>query len=279
MAKTKAPGNALALWEQRLADLAKQSKKAVAGVGTGGNFISCRGGNLAYQGQIIPGNKMKVIVVDWVLENQAYPPGGFDEENPQSPFCYAFGRLKEEMRPDPEQVPEPVNETCTGCPNNQWGSAETGRGKACAEVARLALVAEGDFEEIEKANEVYFKVPVTSMKFWAGFVRELEQTYHRPPLAFVTEISLKPQKELPGWHAEFALVQPLEEADQFEAVMALHDKIAEKIAFPYPKFEEPANGKPAPKAAKTAPVARRAVAKPVTAKPVAAKKAASVPKF
>lgn len=260
MAKTKggngaAGTTALAKWEERLASLAKDSKKAVAGIGGGGNFLSLRGGNLAYQGQIIPGNKMRCIVVDWVLENQAYE-GGFDENNPQSPYCYAFGRVKEDMAPDPEQVEKPVHPTCDGCPNNQWGSAETGRGKACAEVARLALIAEADFKNIEKATEAFLKVPITSMKHWAGYVRELEQVYHRPPLAFITEIAMIPQKELPGWHVEFKLVEPIEDPETFTPLMALHDKIAEKITFPYPRFDDAAPAKKAP----AAPARGRAVA-------------------
>lgn len=234
---TGSTGTALAPWEQRLADLAKMSKQATAGIAGGGNFLSFRGGNISYQGAVVPGNTLKVIVVDWVLENQQYPPGVFDESSPQSPVCYAFGRVKDEMRPDPEQVPEPISAACHGCPSNEWGSADTGRGKACAEVARLALLAESDFNEIESAEIAYAKIPVTSMKFWGGYVRELESVHHRPPLAFVTQLKLAPQKELPGWHVEFTLVEPLD-GKVMPALLAKYDKVSREIMFPYPRFEE-----------------------------------------
>jgi hypothetical protein len=249
MPKNKTNGNtALAKWDARLAEMAKSSRKAIAGVGGGGNFISCKGGHLSFQGQAIPGDKMRVIVVDWVLENQAYE-GGYSEENPQSPYCFAFGRSKEEMAPNPEHVAEPVNATCDGCPNNQWGSAEKGRGKACAEVARLSLLREVCFEDVENAEEAYFKVPVTSMKYWAGYVRELEQTYNRPPLAFITEISTVSQAAQPGWHQDFKLIEAIEDAGQFEALMKLYDKLSAKIMFPYAKFDDVPAPTPAPRRA------------------------------
>ena len=237
--------------------------------------MSLKGGNLSYQGQIIPQNKMKVVIIDWILHNLMFE-GAYDETDIQSPVCYAFGRTKGELAPNPEDVAHPCNATCNGCENNEWGSADVGRGKACAETARLALISEADFGDVEAATEAYLKVPVTSMSYWGGYVRELEQVYHRPPLAFVTEISIVPQAKQPGWHLEFKMVEPLEDDDTMAAVLAKYDAVSAKIAFPYPKFEEPTNGK----TVKKAPAARRpAPVKAVAPKPVAAKKAASVPKF
>ena len=237
-------GTSLARWDQKLADLAKQSKKAAAAIGGGGNFISLKGGHLSFQGAVIPGDKMKVVIVDWILHNVIFE-GAYDEEAIQAPVCYAFGRTKEELHPDPELVAEPFNSTCSGCPKNEWGSADVGRGKACAETARLALIAEKDFGEIESAEEAYLKVPVTSMAFWGGYVRELEAVYHRPPLAFITEVSIVPQQKQPGWHLEFKMVEAIDDEDTFTGLMKKYDVISSKIAFGYPKMEE-ATAKPAP---------------------------------
>lgn len=279
MPKEKAKGTtAMVKWNEKLAEMAKQNKKAVAGIGTGGNFISCKGGHLAYQGQIIPGNQMKVIVVDWCLENQHYAEA-FSEDAPSSPDCYAFGRVKDEMAPNPEHVEAPVNATCEGCEFNQWGSADTGKGKACAEVARLALLSEADFAgedaDIEKANEAYIKVPVTSMKYWAGYVRDLETVHHRPPMAFVTILKLVPQKELPGWHMEFELSEAIEDVDVIEALMNVNEKVSAKIMFPYPKFEA------APPPAKKAAPARKPLPPAAVAPAAKGKKGTgvAVPKF
>ena len=277
------PGTAITKWDARLAELAKLSKKASSAIGGGGNFISLKGGNLSYQGQPIPGNKMRVIVVDWILHNLWFD-GAYDEENIQSPACYAFGREKAELAPDPENVPEPVSAACEGCEKNQWGSADKGRGKACAETARLALLSEADFSEeeganIETANEAYLKVPVTSMGFWGGYVRELETAYHRPPLAFVTELSIVPQAKQPGWHLEFQRVESIEDDRALGALLKKYDQISQKIAFPYPKFEEPWVA-PAPKAPARRAAAPKAPAPPAAGRRApAAGKAVAAPKF
>src|SRR5258708_9967658 len=99
----KAKSTALSSWDQRLADLAKQSMKTQQGIGGGGNFLSIRGGILTYQGATVPGNKMRAIIIDAILENQ-YFKTDFDADNPTSPDCYSFGREKNDMAPDPEQV-------------------------------------------------------------------------------------------------------------------------------------------------------------------------------
>lgn len=241
MPKTKAPkGNtSLALYDERLAALAKQSKKAVNDIGTGGNFLSFKGGNISYQNAAIPGNVLKVIVLDWCFENQFYADA-YDETNPSGPACYAFAHPeegRESMAPNPENVPDPQNPTCDGCPHLEWGSAEKGRGKACSEVARLALISEADFEDIENASIAYAKVSVTSMKYWAGYVKELDNAFHHPSLAFITELRTVPQAAQPGWHLEFKMLEHIEGAAEFEALFKKYDKIHPDVTFPYPKFE------------------------------------------
>lgn len=245
--KTKAPATkALTKWDARLAEIAKSSKKAVATVGTGANFLSLKGGILSYQKAAIPGNTMNCVIVDYTLENQYYE-GRYDESNIQAPKCYAFGMDKDTMAPNPENVEEPVHETCNGCPNNQWGSADTGKGKACAEVARLALITESDLEDIKGAEIAYLKVPVTSMAHWAGYVRQLDDIYSKPPLTFITTVSIVKQEKQPGWHLAFQIESPVEDPETFEALMEKYEIVNKSIAFPYPKFE--AEAKPRGKAA------------------------------
>src|SRR5271166_4177980 len=108
MAKPKTTSTALAVWNERLASLAKQNKQAVAGIGGGGSFISLKGGIMTYQKAVIPGNKLNAIIIDWIFENQEYD-GQFDEENFSAPICFAFGREKSEMVPNSEDVENPIN--------------------------------------------------------------------------------------------------------------------------------------------------------------------------
>lgn len=263
--KKEAPKNALALYDERLAQIAKNATQAVSKVGSAGNFISLKGGNLTYQSAAIPGNTMRVIIIDAICENQFYI-GAFDPEGFASPACYAFGRDPGAMAPNPEHVASPINATCKGCPNNEWGSADVGRGKACKEVFRLAMITEAGMEDIEKAEVAFMKVPVTSAKHWAGYVRDLAAVYKRSALVFVTEVSLVrgANDPLPGWHVEFKMVEPIDTAEAFEALLKRYEDVSKTIEFPYPKAED--RPKPAPKAARAAAppaVARAAAGKAV----------------
>lgn len=271
---TAAPGTSLARWDERLAAMAKTAKQAVSKIGSGGQFLSLRGGIMTWQGAAIPENKLKVIVLDAIAENQYYE-GSFDPEAFAAPTCYAFGRDPSVMAPDPEQVAEPFNPTCKGCPNNEWGSADVGKGKACKEVQRLALIPEGELDNIEEAEIGYLKVPVTSTKQWAGYVRQLDDVYHKPPLAFITEVAIVKENtnKLPGWHLEFRLVSAIDDPAAFEALFKRYDEVSKSIAFPYPKVEAaeepaaaPARGNGRAAARKPAP---RAAARAVPAAPVA----------
>lgn len=238
MASKKKTGTSMVKWNAELAALAARATKVVAGVGTGGNMIKTAGGRLNYQGADIPGNKMRVIVLAHVLHNAMYE-GKFDADNPSSPICYAFAAEKADLVPH-EDSPQKQAEACEGCPHNEWGSADVGRGKACANKARLGLISESDLQEdISKAEIAYIHVPVTSVKAWAGYVRQLEELVKRPPLAFVTEISLVPDPK-----NQFAMLFNMaEQIEDGEVIGALIErgKIADKeIGFPYPEFEEQA---------------------------------------
>jgi hypothetical protein len=286
MPKSKAPGTALAKWSEKLAALAKSAKTQEAMVGAGANFISLRGGNMSYQKGMIPGNVIKCIVLDAIAEKQFYS-AKFDENNPSSPDCYAFGHDPDALAPDPENVEAPVSADCASCPNNEWGSADTGKGKACQDVRRLALITEGDLQEIETAQVAYLKVPVTSLSYWAGYVRDLEAVHHKPPLAFVTEISVKPQQRLPGWHVEFRMADEIDDPAIFELLMEKYEKVSREIAFPYPKLTQiEGNGKPAKAAPKkaqrrevVAPVATAAPASSSSRVTVGARKPVKQPKY
>jgi len=243
MATKPKKNDALALYDERLAALAKSAKRAEARVGGSGSFISLKGGVMTYQGGTIPESRLLCVVLDAVLENQWYD-GPFDPDNFAAPACYAFGRDPDAMTPRPEDVPAAVSPACAGCPKNEWGSADVGRGKACKEVRRLALISEGDLDPKKGAGPAdaevaYMKVPVTSTKAWAGYVRSLEEAYGRPPLAFVTEVRVVKEQttKLPGWHLEFRMAREIDDGPTLGALLARRDLVEKEIAFPYPRPE------------------------------------------
>jgi hypothetical protein len=232
-------GRAVIKWDE---EMAKHAAAAAAGeTGTGGSWLSLKGGLLAYGGNQLPGNKIEVIVVDAVHENQ-YFTEKYDPDSPASPACYAFGRKEEgrklEMAPH-ENAPDKQSEACNGCEFNEWASADKGRGKACKEVRRLALILADGLDTpsaVADAEVVYLKVPVTSVKAWGGYVQQIA-ALGRPPFAVVTEISLErhPQYQ---FLVQFKLVEQIKTAPMFTALLAKHEEVAEKIMFPYPERDE-----------------------------------------
>lgn len=247
-AKKKAPAEkttAVTTWEDALKARALIAKRvAKHASGGGGNFLSFKGGILAYKGNEIDGDEIDVVCLDAVMENQFYE-GAYDENQRQSPSCYAFGRDEEDMKPHPDVVAAGTAqyETCADCPNNAWDSAvdERGnpkRGKACKNVFRIAAIMGEDAETPEKIKsaEVFFmKTPVTSGKNWGNYANELA-AQDLPPLAFITEVSVVKDRK-----SQFKVLFKAKERIDNKLVGAMLEKadIVEKtIDFPYPKFEE-----------------------------------------
>ena len=240
-------------WEKELAEqaaLAMGQESATAG---GGQFFSLRGGVLTFDGTAMPNNEMAVIILDGIMENVLYE-GKFDPENPIAPSCFAFGRDEKEMMPH-EIVVTPKHEQCMGCPKNEWASADTGRGKACRNTRRLAMIIAGNFiggqfqqvqdkDHFDSAKIAYMKLPVTSVKGYAGYVKSIGGAHQRPPHGMITRV-----KVVPDPTSQFKVVfEALAKVpnDLMEIVMRRHRDAKDEIEFPYqPQVESP---KPAAKA-------------------------------
>jgi len=244
MATKKPTSTALVPWEKEMAEAAKkqaQAEKPVSGMAS----ISTRGGVLSVDGDVVKGNELRLVVVGAVHENAFYP-GRFDPDSPTAPVCYAFAN---EDADDPEATlaPHPESEdpqasSCADCPNNAMGSADTGRGKACKNIRRLVVVTEDALENPEalKSAEVrVLKVPVTSVKNWAQYVRNvLTEDLNKPYFAVVTTVSCAPDPK-----TQYKVQFELAEAINFNAALwgAMKDKraaVSKLLAQPYPKNSE-----------------------------------------
>ncbi len=182
----------------------------------GGTFLSTRGGILKFGNEELPGNQAAVIILDSVRENTYYAER-FSEDNPQAPICYAYGDgpdADETMAPHTSMQTDlsyfkPQSDTCKSCKWNEWGSADQGRGKACQNRRRLALVPAGYYEPKRGSRDMelhiftdpkhfqtceiaFVKLPVMSVKLWAAYVNHISASVHRPPMAVITRLSLEP---------------------------------------------------------------------------------------
>lgn len=268
----KKPGTAVANWREELREAAAEEAASQRSGGGGQSFFSMKAGVLSYDGEPMPGNRMAVIVIANTLENSYYDEP-FAEGQRVSPKCFAFARKEGDLEPheavDQNDYFERQADSCPECPMNQYGTARTGKGKACSNVMRLAVIPAGTFSEtgkgrartiefdgliedadhFESAAVAFMKVPVMSVKNFAAYVKELAAEDELPPFAVFTEIYLEPDAKS-QFKVCFEKIDDVPD-ELMQIVMARHKKEQANIAFPYnPPAAEADEDAPAPKGLK-----------------------------
>ena len=184
--------NELTNYDEMLAKLAKKATKVEKPTTSA---IGVRAGVLNYNGNAVPQNKLECIIIASTHAN-AYYEDAFNPNDIKSPVCYAYSPDPDEveMVPHPKSS-KPQSDKCETCPMNQWGSdPKGGRGKACKNTRRLAIIpADVTAADVQTAEVATLNLPVmTVSKMWTPYVHKLATLYQRPPLAFKTVIGTKP---------------------------------------------------------------------------------------
>jgi hypothetical protein len=250
MVAAKKPGTSIVSFEDRMAKYAKQTVETEKPSASA--FVSVRAGQLQYGGQPVAGNKLDVVIAGFGFEN-AYYVDDFDSDNPKSPVCFSFASEDEgedDMVPHPDSM-EPQSDACKGCQWNEFGSAEKGKGKACKNIRRLALLSAKPLtdESMLKGEMAVLKTPVTSVKGWKQYANTIATVHGRPPFAVVTQLGCVPD---PKSQFKLTFEHMLNIADE-EVVNAIEKRreSMDCLHIPYQPNEEkpakPARGKPAAK--------------------------------
>jgi hypothetical protein len=268
VAKKKAAetGTEIVDWEAQMRREAEIAAGAQRSAGGGGKFFSTQAGVLQFDGTPLPGNQMAVIILADIMENSFYD-GPFDPSSPASPVCFAFGHAEEDMEPhekvDQDDYFTRQNPQCHDCPRNEWGSADTGRGKACKNVMRLALIPAGQYKgkgtgrnqtfELElyddpshfaKAEAAFLKLPVMSVKNYAKYVKALAADLGRPPHGVITNIYIEPDPKS-QYKVCFEAIDKAPR-DLLQTLIQRHAAENASIDFPYsPPRDEEAEAAPA----------------------------------
>lgn len=227
--------NEIVNWEEVLA----ADARAVAAVETPRvGKISLRAGQMTYEGNPVPENKLECVILASAVE-RAYYTSAFDPNHITSPACFALSITGEAMRPDPAST-EPQHTDCATCPMNAWGSdPKGGRGKACKEGRRLVIMAvPKDAESAAAADMALLRIPVTSVRYWAAYVNTVAASWQRPPYAIITEISVAPDART-QFRVGFKTVGVLSD----DVLGAVHGRIPAATAValqPYEASAEPA---------------------------------------
>lgn len=254
---------ALTNWEAEMEAQAQASvaQEQTAGSG-GGRFFGLRAGQLTFNDATFPGNQIAVVILDSVFENIYYEEA-FDAETKNPPTCYAFGRDAETMGP-PKEVDEydefeRQSELCKDCWANEWASASKGKGKACSNRRRLALIPAGTYTpvkgggfdlELEEdpahyaSTEVaYLKLPVMSVKGFAAYLKQVAEQFKRPLHGVLTRIYVEPDAKS-QFRVKFEMIELLD-GDVMPTIMQRHQSIRDEIEFPYLPRSDDEDDKPA----------------------------------
>ena len=251
---------AVVKWDEEMAKQAAIAAGMEEG-SAGGRFFSAQSGVLSWNDMPIPNNQMAVVILDSILENVFYE-GEFDAKTPQGPLCFAFGRSEKEMTPHKIIVENGTaqSDMCSNCQFNEWGSADKGRGKACRNTRRLAMIPAGEltaegkftiFEELSSFEDSaigHMKLPVTSVKGYASFVKQLSGVLKRPPYGVITKVRVVTDPK-----SVFRIIfDPLEKVgeDLLPVIFKRHEEAAVGIDFPYTPMDEEVKPKVKAKAEK-----------------------------
>lgn len=219
-------------WEAELEGLAQEAAQTEVKVG-GGEFISTKGGEFSYRDTSL-GDTLSVVIIDSVAENQYYE-SNYDPDSIQVPVCFSFSRDTTTMVPHEASI-DPQHSDCTTCPQNQYGSANVGKGKACKNVRRLALILEDDLTGVEAAEIVFLKVSVTSVKAWSGYVNQLNSILKRPPLGVVTTITVTPDPKT-QFKINFEVKDKIMDGDLIRQLLGKKLSNSERMVRPYEQIE------------------------------------------
>jgi hypothetical protein len=154
---------------------------------------------------------------------------GMDEatEEDRMPDCWSV---------DGKAAKDKVGATkfCEGCPLNEWGSGEGGRGKACANRHRLYVLTE------QAALPYILELPPTSMKNLSPYIYSLVMNRKRPSWSVLTKITLKKAQSRDGItysELQFAYAGSLE-TQQALSMTAMGTQYADAARKNMPKINE-----------------------------------------
>lgn len=136
---------------------------------------------------------LHMVIVDHITRRSWYDRP-FDKKNPSPPACAAASRETTGMLPMAAS-PDKQSNACTGCPNDEWGTANQGNGKACKESRDLAVIP----DDADATTKPFFlEVSPTGLKAYDGYVRSIASSLQKASFQVVTEVSFDPNLDYPS---------------------------------------------------------------------------------
>lgn len=175
----------------------------------------------------LEGEELEVVVLDFMSSNVFYE-GIYDRDNPQPPACFSIGPEPSTLVPSPSS-PNRQADTCASCPNNQFGSAITGKGKACKNTRLIAVTPATVLEDEEQQADApiwIMAIPPTSLKAFDSYVSSLATKHRRIPIGVVTRVTMDPGSTYAA--PRFSIVRPLEN-DELGICMPMRESAQQRL--------------------------------------------------
>jgi len=176
------------------------------------------------------GKTLSVVIIDFAMANAFYDRA-YNANDPKPPACFAVAQRKGDLAPV-EDSPVPQNDTCKGCPQNEWKSAGGGsNAKACKNTRVLAVVP---ITDVKDADIWLLSVPPSSTTPFDRYVKDLATEEQLTPLFVHTSVSQADKIDFAA--PRFEVVGALDK-DHVAAAIGRIDE-ARKLILQSPDFSE-----------------------------------------
>ena len=191
-------------------------------------FLSIQGKKFSVGGDEL-GNSLNVIVLSTIYDN-AYYNTKYDPKNPNPPACFAIGSVQNMLVPS---ATSPVAQSgrCDSCMQNQWGSADIGKGKACKNGRRLLLASVDDDQDVDLENLVVLRLPPTSLANFSSYSKVITAKVRLPVNAFVTRITFDEDMTYPV--LKFSFVSANLPTPVVKSMLSRQEEFTSVISEPY----------------------------------------------
>lgn len=143
-------------------------------------------------GEESPG-PIDLVILDFIAAHYFYE-GTFDPDDITPPGCFALGREIATLTPHETAVNKQAD-TCAVCPQNQFGSAQRGKGKACSNCRLLAVLP---LDAVDDTPIQILKVSPTGLRSFDAYVAGVARTFQLPPIGVATKVGFDPTPDFPS---------------------------------------------------------------------------------
>ena len=217
-----------------------QENDLAGGITGGYGLVTYKGKvwTLKYQGQEMvlmrpdgdgPRNSIELVILKANPHlSKIWYENGYVEGSNAAPDCSAANGLK----PD-AGVPKPQHTVCATCPKNQWGSdPRGGKGKACGDSRRLAVVPLQDIPNESLGGPLLLRVPAASLQDMAAFSNSMQSKGY-PYYSIGVRVGFDAKESYPKF--EFSAIRPLTDVEADIVIgMQKSEAVARVVSEPSP---------------------------------------------